>query len=1576
MSIDQTERLEKLSPAERALLLKASREKSSRLEKSKSIPRRARRTESPLSFAQQRLWFFDQLAPNSPLYNIPFALRLSGELRVDVLRRTLTEIARRHDILRTRFGLRGDKPAQIIDSPAEVALPLIELSGLEEQRREEQARSLAREEAQRPFDLTRGPLWRTALLRLGDREHIALFTMHHAVSDDWSLRVLVNEVAALYEAYLNGEDSPLPEVEIQYADYAEWQREYLAGGSLEAEAGYWKTQLRDVAVLDLPTDHARPAAPSYWGGTEKVEIGKALSEGLKRLGQREGATLFMALMAAFKVLLMRYSGEEDLVVGTSVANRTRGEVEGVIGFFANTLAIRTDLSGNPSFRETIRRVREVALGAYAHQEAPFEKLVEVVNPERVLSRSPLFQVLMTLQNTRLGELEIRGLKICCVEWEPGTSKLDLTLNLTEERECLSGGLEYSLDLFEVETIRRMIRHFERLVAEVVRDAEQRIEEIELISAAEKRQIIEEWNETAAPYPQDRCIHELLADQAGRTPDRISLVGEGQVVSYRELNRRAGRLAAYLRRLGVGPEVVVGLCLGRSVEMVVAVLGVLKAGGAYLPLDVESPLERLSFILEDSGAGVVLTEQKLEGRLPAFGGQTICLDLEQMRINEERTREPESGVRSENLAYVIYTSGSTGRPKGVMAPHKGLCNLAEVEKRVFKLGDQSRVLQFASLSFDASVWEIFGALAAGGSLHIYARERAMPGDDLGNILREDQITTVTLPPTVLAALAQEELIHLQTLIAAGEACAMEIVEKWAGGRKFFDAYGPTEATVCASMSKCAAGSNRRPTIGRPIANTRIYILDREMKPVPIGVRGDLYLSGVGVTRGYLGSPGLTAERFVPNPFGDAGRERLYRTGDVARYLSDGSIEFIGRVDDQVKIRGYRIELGEIEAVLNEHPLVRQSAVVSEEDVNGSKRLVGYVAGGGGATVTELKRHVRERLPEYMVPETIILLGEMPVTASGKVDRKRLPQSLSANDPSGELGPKTVADQTPVEEIVAGIFKEMLRVVRIGRSDNFFEIGGHSLLATQLASRVRQTFGVEVGVRSMFEDATVAGMARKIEEAMRSAEKGAAPPLVRVSRAGGLPLSFAQQRLWFIDQLDPGNAAYNIPGAVKLKGRLDLNALERSVNEVVRRHEALRTRFEVEESKPVQVIDEWRPRRLEIADLTSVPREDRNEEVERIVSEEAETGFDLRRGPLLRVKVLKLDEDEHVLLYVMHHIVSDAWSMGILIREMGTLYRAYSCGEESPLEELPIQYADFSVWQREWLQGEALENQLAYWRRQLGEEPLATELPTDRPRPARQTHRGAQRTGRLPAALSDSLKALSLKQNCTLFMTLLAAFKILLSYLTGHTEITVGADIANRNCAEIENLIGFFVNQLALRAELPRNSTFVEFLEKVRAITLGAYAHQDLPFEKLVEALNPDRDEGRAPLFQVKVMLQNAPVEELILPELTLSPVAATTNTAKLDLLLNLHDTEDGLNTTLEYNTELFEESTARRILDRFRTLLGRIVQQPDARLQELVESLIKEDSREELKEEMELEDVRLRRLKSRKRRALGGKWTNE
>src|SRR6266540_1003360 len=1495
----------------------------------------ARRDEAPLSFSQQRLWFFNQMEPGSAIYNEAVAIRLQGKLDVPALERTFSEIVRRHEAVRTTFAAVGGFPAQVIRPAYAVSLPVDDLSQLSESARDVEARLLMTAEARRPFDLEQGPLMRSRLLRLRADEHVAVVTMHHIITDGWSVWVLAREIGTLYQAFASGKPSPLPELEVQYADYALWQREYLAGSLLESQLGYWKRQLSGAPpTLELPADRPRPARQSYSGARQRVELGPELSLALDSVSREQGVTVFMTLMAAFQTLLHRYTGQTDILVASPVANRTQAETEGLIGFFVNTLVLRADLSGNPSFCELLSRVKKTALGAYAHQDLPFEKLIEELQPDRDLSLTPLSQVVFVLQNATPTALELSDLSLSLVDIELGTAKADLRILLTETSQGLSGWIEYSTDLFDEWRIQRIAGHFRTLAETIVADPERRILEIDLLNGSERRQILVEWNRTEKEHPHQLRVHELIAEQAERTPERIALIGEGEQVSYRELNRRANQLGRYLQRLGVGPDVVTGLCLGRSAEMVVALMGVLKAGGAYLPLDPGYPLERLSYMLEDAGVGVVISTQELELRLPAYLGQSVLMDLEWERVGEESDGEPESGALGENLAYVIYTSGSTGRPKGVMVRHSGLRNLVEAQKDAFDIGDQSRVLQFASLSFDASVWEIFSALAAGGSLHLYAQEWLMPGEDLARVLREDRITMVTLPPTALAALAQEELFDLHTVIAAGEACGAEVVERWAGGRNFFNAYGPTEATVCASMAKCETGSNRKPTIGRPISNMRLYVLDGEMSPAPVGVRGDLYIAGAGLARGYLGRPELTAERFIPDLFGAEGGEKLYRTGDVGKYRPDGSIEFIGRADDQVKVRGYRIELGEVEAVLNEHPSVSQSVVVAIENERGDKRLVGYVVGVSGVSGIELKRYLRARVPEYMAPESIQVIEEMPVTSNGKIDRKRLPMVEAAG---GQGGQEYVGARTPIEEILAGIFKEVLKLERVGRQDNFFEIGGHSLLATQVVSRVKSTFGVEVGVRGLFEEPTVEGFGRRVEERMRAGEKEQAPPLVRASgegRSGARrPLSYAQQRLWFIDQLEPGSAVYNCPGAARLEGRLDLDALGRSVNEIVRRHEVLRTRIEVEESEPAQVVEEWRPRKLEVEDLTWLTGEEREEEVRRIIREEAGTGFDLGRGPLLRVKVLKLEEERHVMLFTMHHIVSDDWSMGVLVRELCALYQAMSEGKPSPLAEPEIQYADYAVWQRAYLAGGVLEAEVEYWKEKL-KGAATLELPTDHVRPIAQSYRGGIEKLAIGAPSSEGLRRLSQREGATMFIALMAAFKALLMRYSGAEDISVGTVIANRTRKEVEGLIGFFVNTLVMRTDLGGNPSFRELIKREREVALGAYTHQEMPFEKLVEEINPERDLSRSPLFQVMISLHNTDREEFDLSGLKVTEVGEESGPVKFDLTLELTEGEEGISGCLEYSLDLYEAETIRRMARHYERLVNEIVWDAEQRIREI------------------------------------------
>jgi amino acid adenylation domain-containing protein len=1249
----------------------------------------------------------------------------------------------------------------------------------------------------------------------------------------------------------------------------------------------------------IPIDRSRKAN-GLVKGPLPLTISGVTFERLYRLTGKSSFLIYVTLLAAVKISLYKYSRNSVITVGAPLRGKSNGSPEP-----SNVLAIVDRLDGAMSFRTLLQNIKDTVIDAYQYQDYPLQDIVNYAEDEERQFRP---QVLLVVEDFHSSNSSLSS---------------DIMLRFEVGAAEVRGIVDFDHSLFCPDLIQRFTSDLQNVLDLALEDTTTSVNDLSALTPAEHRQLLLDWNNTDRLFPRDHCLHELFVSQVHATPEAVAVIYEDQHLSYMELNRRANQLAHHLMFMGVRPEERVALCMDRSLEMVVGVLGVLKAGGAYVPLDPGYPPGRLSYMLNDAQAAILLTQQHLLERLPLAATRTVCLDQGWERIGEEDESEPWSGCMAENLAYIIYTSGSTGRPKGVMVTHRGVCNLVEAQKEAFRVSNQSRVLQFASLSFDASVSEIFSTLTAGGSLRVCAKESLMAVADLTRVFTEDQITIVTLPPTLLALLEPVESPKLQTVIAAGEACTAEVVERWARGIRLLDAYGPTEATVCASIGECEAGSHRNPAIGRPIANTRLYIIDGKLKPVPVGVQGELYISGVGLARGYCGRPDFTAERYIPHLFSQEEGARLYRTGDECRYLPNGALEFIGRRDEQVKVRGYRIELGEIEAVLNEHASVRQSVVVASEDERGGKRLLGFVVGESVATSAELKNYVRERLPEYMIPETILRLATMPLTANGKIDRKRLPMAPLLIDPEGEGDPEEVGARTPVEEIVVGIFERVLRRDQVGISDNFFELGGHSLLATQVVSQIRDIFGAEIGVRSLFENPTAKGLSQNIGAAIRAGDKVEAPPLGKTSKEGTLPLSFAQQRLWFIDQLEPGNAGYNISGPVWLKGQLNLEALERVINEIIRRHEVLRTRFVVVEDEPAQVVEKWEQLRLKVEDLTSLIRDEKEKEVRKVTREEAETRFDLNRGPLLRVKVLKLEEDEHLVLFTMHHIVGDGWSLAILFREIGELYRAYSAGEESPLDELPIQYADFAVWQREWLKGEVLETELEYWRKHLARmENL--ELPTDHPRPPVRSYRGANRSFVIERETAEKLRALGQQEGVTLFMALLAGFYVVMGRYSGQADVTIGTDIANRNRAEIEGLIGFFVNQLVMRAEVRARESLGEFLKRVRDICLGAYAHQDVPFEKLVEQLQPARDLSRSPLFQVKLILQNAQGKGLELEGLKLTSVDSEVETAKLDLTLSITDGGRGLVGGVNYSRDLFENETIERLISHYLNVLKEIV----------------------------------------------------
>jgi amino acid adenylation domain-containing protein len=1052
----------------------------------------------PLSFAQQRLWFLHQLDPASAAYNMPVAFRLSGRLDAAALQWALNEVLRRHEILRTTFDVLDEQPVQLIAVTQTLTLTLTDLSSLPAPVREAEAEKLVNEETQRPFDLVRGPLIRAVVMRLSTDEHVLLLTMHHIVSDGWSQGVLMSELETLYGARMAGRRSPLPELPIQYADFAEWQREWLRGDVLDRQKKYWREHLAGAAPsLELPADRPRPPVQSFTGARESFALSPGFSVQLAELSRHEDATLFMTLLAAFKVLLYRYTGQTDIVVGTPVANRNRKELEGLIGFFVNTLALRTDLSGDPTFRELLARVREISLSAYAHQDLPFEMLVEELRPIRDPSRNPLFQVMFALQNTPEAASQGSDLAISPVEVKTARAQFDLTLDVTESGGQIHVSFVYNTDLFDASTIQLMAEHFKVLLAGAAVDADMPISALPLLTAAESRQLLIEWNDTRSELSSDVCVHRFFERQTERTPKAIALVFEDRRVTYEELNRRANQLAHYLMESGVGPESLVGLMLERSTEMIIALLGILKAGGAYVPLDPALPPARLSYVLDDARICVLLTDSRSSTCLSSHQARVIYLDAEEDLVSLQPDRNPPCRTTGDNAAYVIYTSGSTGPPKGVVIAHRGVCNLVAALVHAFGVRRESCVLQFASLGFDAAVEEIFKALTTGARLCLVSRETLLSGRGLVELAQAQKVTVATLPPSMLAVLSPEEWPTLETVVSAGERCPADVAARWSKGRRFINGYGPTEATVAAT---CYEHDGARPgelPIGRPLSNTQIYLLDHHLNVVPLGAAGELHIGGVGLARGYLRRPGLTAERFIPNPFSIEPGARLYKTGDLACYLPDGNIKFLGRSDEQLKIRGLRIEPGEVEAMLKEHVAILDAAVLAGEDRRGDQCLVAYVVVKPRMAVTaeELRVFSQQRVPEYMVPSAFVVLDELPLMPNGKLDRVRL--AVQPRAQAGRVGVR-VGPRDLLESQLASIWEELLHVEPDVR-DNFFEVGGHSLLIVPLLAQVEQVTGKRLDVAALFRAPTIEALAMLLRREAKTVERS---PLVTIQPQGSL------------------------------------------------------------------------------------------------------------------------------------------------------------------------------------------------------------------------------------------------------------------------------------------------------------------------------------------------------------------------------------------------------------------------------------------------------------------------------------------
>ncbi len=1297
--------------------------------------------------------------------------------------------------------------------------------------------------------------------------------------------------------------------------------------SFKEEKDYWVKKLeRDVEATELATDYARSASGAVETESFGFELSRDVSLRLAKLAGDSPFLIYAALMAGLNVCLQKYTGARRIKVGSPA--RQKDEETPV-----NALAIVTDVDSNATFRTLLMSVRETLIEAYSKQNYPYERLLRDLNLDNITNRGPLFGITLALKDFH-GELP--------------TLNVDATITIEKHGEAITGTIEYKNKLFRRETFDRFVSHYANVLTAVTANVNVLVRDIQILSEAEQQQLLVDWNNTTAPRPRISCLHEMFEAQTVRTPNAIAVETAKGRITYRELDERATRLAANLIARGVMFEDIVGVSIERSSEMIVALLGVLKSGAAYLPLDPTYPRERLEFMVQDADVKFLLTAENL------------AMDFESRAVIDPFEPWPMSAPR--NAAYVIYTSGSTGQPKGVVVQHGGVCNMVAAQTRAFDVQRESRVLQFASFGFDASVSEIFMALTVGATLYLADKEILAAPESLTQLLNEQRITTVTLPPAVLNLLNPNDFPTIKTLITAGESCSAEIAIAWSKGRRFINAYGPTEASVCTTMHVHDQTDTGAPPIGRPIANMRVYILNADLQPVPIGVAGELYIAGDGLARGYLSRPELTAERFVPDPFSSNAGERLYRSGDLCRWSTSGEVEFVGRVDNQVKLRGFRIELGEIEAVLRAHEQVRDSVVIVSE-AGDEKRIVAYVV--AGATTNELRAYLKERLPEYMVPSVFMMIDEIPLTASGKVDRRRLPE------PDGmrpELAADYVAPGTTVEESIAAIWSEVLGIERVGVNDNFFDLGGHSLMATQVISRVRETFQVELKLDKFFSAPTVSGLAHIVEATQSKGEEPQTQTIMPAGRERPLPLSYSQRRLWFIDQLEPGNPFYNIPSALRLHGRLNISALEQSLNEIVRRHETLRANFISQEGQPVQVIAPVRPVKLEIKNLEHLSISERETEVHRLAVEEALRPFDLAHDPLLRVTLLRLAENEYVALLTMHHIVSDGWSMGLLVKEVAACYEAFSTGKPALLEPLPIQYGDFAVWQRDYLQGEGFEQLLSYWRKQLDRLPTM-QLPTDYQRTATQSLRGAYQVSELPANVVADIDAVSRKEGVTTFMTLLAAFNTLLYRYTGQPDIVVGTDVANRNRVETERLIGFFLNHLVLRTDLSGEPTFSEVLARVRDVSLGAFAHQDMPFDLLVKALKPKRDLSHTPLFQVLFVVQNAPMPSLELPELSISGIEADNGTTKFDLSLFITESTDGLRMIWKYSTDLFYPETIKRMSENFQKLLEWAIADPSKTINTLVEQLNESEREQQMLSKQERQQSKLKKLGSIKRRAI-------
>ncbi|HVG20478.1 MAG TPA: amino acid adenylation domain-containing protein, partial [Blastocatellia bacterium] len=1507
------------------------------------VARRAA-SEHALSWGQRALWLLHNLSAESAACNIARAVRVRSTLNVAALRAAFQALVDRHSILRTTITSRDGEPSQVIHERMEVFFLVEDASAWGE---DAMSRRLV-EEAHRPFDLERESGLRILLFAIPDKEAILLLVVHHIVTDFWSLALMTQELGELYRAQTDGGTIPSPGGAPQYTDYIKWQTEMLESGRGERLWDFWKDQLSgELPPLNLPTDKRRPPIKTYRGAAENFRLSSDLSRKLKAVAGERETTLYTALLAAFQVLLYRYTGQEDILVGSPTSGRSISELANILGYLVNPVVMRGDLSGQPTFEQFLGRTRRAVLSAFEHQDYPFALLVERLAPALEPSRSRLYEVMFVFQKAHhfadrglaalaLGEagaeVKVGALSLESIPLEQLAAQFDLTLTMAEIDGLLAGSIQYNTDLFDRATINRLAAHFENLLGSAVTDPWRRVSDLSILTEAERRQLLIEWNDTRLEFADRSFVHQVIEGQALKTPDAAAITCEGEHLSYKELNGRANRLANFLVSIGAGPDTLVGICMERSLEMVVGVLAVLKSGGAYVPIDTAYPRERKSFIIADAGLSVILT---LARHADGFAAQAevVSLDADWPAIASYSDENPASLLSDDNLAYVIYTSGTTGKPKGAMNTHGGIRNRLLWMQEQYRLTEADAVLQKTPFTFDVSVWELLWPLMAGARLVMARPDGHKDGAYLAGLIAEQNITTLHFVPSMLQAFLEEPDLEgcksLRRVICSGESLSSQLQERFHARlmAELHNLYGPTEAAIDVTFRPCRREDHREIIpIGRPISNTRIYVLDKSLGIVPLGVAGELHIGGDGLARGYLNRPELTADKFIPDPFGGAPGARLYRTGDLARYLVSGELEFLGRIDHQVKIRGVRVELGEIEQTLVQHGQVRECVVVAGDDSAGNKRLVAYVVCEQSAkpTSNELRAYLSARLPEYMIPSVFMTIEQMPLSANGKIDRNALP-AVDRNRPKVEGSNQGPRDW--IEEVLASIWSELLDSSPVNLDDNFFDLGGHSLLAARLAARVRDSLRADLSLADVFDNPTPRSLSALVAQRLSGGKARSRRPITRADRTGPLPPSFAQQRMWFLQQLEPDSTAYNMAARVRMEGDLDVGALAASLRDVVGRHESLRTRFVLDGGRLAQVVEEGASLDVGEVDLSGLCEGQRERERERIVREEAGRRIDLGEAPVMRAKVIRLGEGEWEAVASVHHIACDGWSVGVMCREVGELYSGYSRGEAVDLGEVRFQYADYAVWERGQAGGEEMKEQLRYWKEELEGAPEEIRLPADRARVGARSSRGGRQRVEVSEEVRRGLKEVGRRAGASLNMALMGVMRVLLSRYSGESDIVVGSVVANRRREGMEGVVGVFVNTVAMRSEVREGMSYEEVLRREKEVAESGWERQEVGFDVVVEEVRPKREAGRTPIFQVLFNMLNFGDIRLDLPGVTVEFISPPEVGSKLDMTLYAKEEENKIKLELVYNNDIFNEQRMSEMLAQYVHLLSQIVENP-------------------------------------------------